>query len=605
MRNWIISLVGVLFVSWAAGPVSAEMVLAEGGQSDYRIVMAEGASPSERHAAQELQHFLHEMTGATLAIATDAGPISAHEILLGDNEHLRKLGIRVDFAALGDEGYVIQTFGDHLVIAGGRLRGTMYGVYGLLEDHLGCRWFTPKVSRIPKRDHLTLGDLNDRQIPPLEYRELLLFDNYDGDWMARNRMNGSRARLEEKHGGKIRFGRGFFVHTFNRLVPPDKYFDEHPEYFSLIDGKRVKDHSQLCTTNEDVIRLCTQGILQAMRDQPDAFVFSVSQNDRYNFCQCDNCQALAEREGSQMAPVLHLVNRVAEAVEKEFPDKVIETLAYQWTRKAPKTMRPRPNVIVRLCSIECCFSHPLATCDSEANVAFRRDMDAWARVGNRLWVWNYGTAFHHYLLPFPNQFVRAPNIRFYVAHNVKGIMEQDTHNTADSELAELGGYITAKFLWNPNYDRDTAINEFLAGYYGPAASTIRAYIDLIHAKVIDQNIHMGIWVGPDSPHQDDDLLSRGDALWARAEAEVANDPELLHRVRLSRMSVDYAILERARRRAKTGDTSQPRSDALARKRFSAFFDALSHSEVTRIEEWKLLDPVAYRKGLATALGMDE
>ena len=73
-----------------------------------------------------------------------------------------------------------------------------------------------------------------------------------------------------------------------------------------------------------------------------------------------------------MAPVLQLVNRVAEAVEKEFPDKAVETLAYQWTRQPPKTMRPRPNVIIRLCSIECCFSHPLATCDSPANRTFRR-----------------------------------------------------------------------------------------------------------------------------------------------------------------------------------------------------------------------------------------
>ena len=108
---------------------------------------------------------------------------------------------------------------------------------------------------------------------------------------------------------------------------------------------------------------------------PDAFVYSVSQNDWDNHCECAACQALAETEGSQMAPVLQLVNQVAEAVEQEYPGKAIETLAYQWTRKAPKTMRPRPNVIIRLCSIECCFMHPLATCDSEQNQAFRKDAE--------------------------------------------------------------------------------------------------------------------------------------------------------------------------------------------------------------------------------------
>ena len=257
------------------------------------------------------------------------------------------------------------------MIAGGPLRGNLYGVYGLLEDHLGCRWFAPGVSRIPHIARIALGPIDETKIPVLEYREPYTFDCMDGDWCARNRMNSSSARLEARHGGRVRFADGLFVHTFARLVPPAKYFAAHPEYFSLVGGKRQNGYAQLCCTNEDVIRICTEEIRAAMRAQPDATVFSVSQNDTDKHCECPRCQALARQEGSQGAPVLNLVNRVAEAVEKEFPGKAVETLAYQWTRQAPKTMRPRPNVIVRLCSIECCFSHPLATCDSRENRAFR------------------------------------------------------------------------------------------------------------------------------------------------------------------------------------------------------------------------------------------
>ncbi|KKL12661.1 hypothetical protein LCGC14_2533520 [marine sediment metagenome] len=94
--------------------------------------------------------------------------------------------------------------------------------------------------------------------------------------------------------------------------------------------------TQLCCTNENVIRLCIEGIRRAMRGQPDAFVFSVSQNDWHNYCECDNCRTLAEQEDSQMAPVLQLVNRVAEAVETEFPDKVVETLAYSIRELMPQ-----------------------------------------------------------------------------------------------------------------------------------------------------------------------------------------------------------------------------------------------------------------------------
>ena len=332
-----------------------------------------------------------------------------------------------------------------------------------------------------------------------------------------------------------------------------------------------------------------------MRTQPDAFAFSVSQNDWAYYCQCDQCQALAKRENSQMAPVLQLVNHVAAAVEKEFPDKVVETLAYRWTRRVPKTMRPRPNVIIRLCSIECCFAHSLAKCNSEANRKFREDAESWAKLGGRLWVWDYVTDFQHYLLPFPNQRILNDNIQFFIRNNVKGIFEQGTHNTPHSELVELGGYLTAKFLWNPDYDEETAINEFLTGYYKQAADPIRKYIDLIHDQVGDKT-HVGIGAKPDSPHLTDKLLIEADNLWQLAEDLVADKPEVLRRVRLSRLSVDYAIMERVK--------LQPENHQLrilARNRLQQFFETLQSSPLTRFRERAELDKDQYRREIEDKL----
>ncbi|RMF98853.1 MAG: DUF4838 domain-containing protein [Planctomycetota bacterium] len=298
--------------------------------------------------------------------------------------------------------------------------------------------------------------------------------------------------------------------------------------------------------------------------------------------------------------MLFLVNRVAEAVAEKYPDKAVETLAYQWTRKPPKTMRPRPNVIIRLCSIECCFAHPLAECDQEANRRFVEDLRGWARICDRLWVWNYVTDFRHYLLPFPNLRVRNDNIRLFAENHVRGVFEQDTYNTPSSELAALNGYITAKFLWNPDYDEDTAINEFLEGYYGKAAPFIRRYIDAIHDRVAEENIHMTIWVPPTHPHLTDELLVEADALWQHAEDAVRDDAVLLRRVRIGRISVDYAILERAR----VAPAAEPLA-SLARKRFEPFFAALKISGLTRIREWNELNVDEYRSGLARALKLDE
>ncbi len=524
--------------------------IARNGRSKYRIVVAVDASPSTMHGAIELQMFLHMMTGAEVPIVSDRLPVGKREIILGNNDHLKRIGVNIDFDKLGDEGYVLRTSGKHLVIAGGELRGNMYGVYGLLEDHLGCRWFTPEVSHIPLFERLEIPPLDETNIPVLEYREPYVWEAFDGDWAARNRMNRNSkdGGLGVKHGGRIEWVPDMFVHTFEKLVPPEKYFRQHPEYFSLVGRRRLRKRSQLCSTNEDVVRIVTEGVLEAFRKNPQAYVISVSQNDWGNYCECPKCSALAENEGSQIAPIIQMVNRVAEEVEKEFPGRMIETLAYQWSRKAPKTIRPRHNVVIRLSTIECCFSHPLESCDSPENIEFANDIREWSKTADRLWVWNYMTSFTHYFVPFPNLRVRDDNIRFFVNNNVKGIFQQDVYTTPFGELSELSGYLNAKLLWNPDYDEDTAINEFLAGVYGPAAGPIREYIDIIHDKVEDDNIHIGIWQGPDAEYLTDEILTGADSLWAEAETALEDMPEVLERVRIARLSVDYAIIARDRNR---------------------------------------------------------
>lgn len=605
MRRVLPEWIAVAGLLLAAAPTGAgEIVLADGGKSPYHIVVSAGAAPPVRHAAEELRSFLREISGAEIPIVTDREPPGPAEILVGGSERLRALDPSIDLAALGREGYVLRTVGPHLVIAGGEPRGTLYGVYGLLEDHLGCRWFTPAVSRIPKQERLTVPELAETVVPALEYREPFTFDCFDGDWCARNRMNSSSGRLDEKRGGKIQFGDGFFCHTFATLVNPGVHFAAHPEYFSLVGGQRQSGYAQLCCTNEAVIQLCIEGIRAAMRAHPEAFVFSVSQNDTFLQCECERCQALAAAEDSQMAPVLALVNRVAEAVEKEFPNQVVETLAYQWTRRPPKTLRPRPNVIVRLCSIECCFAHPLESCDSPANRAFCADLAGWAKVCDRLWIWDYVTDFAHYLLPFPNQRVRDDNIRLFVRNHARGIFEQDAYESPEGELSGLGGWLTAKYLWNPAYDEETAIAEFLSGVYGPAAAPIRGYLDLLHDYVVKENVHVLIWAAPTSPHLPDELLLAADRLWQKAEELAAGDSAALGRVRLARLSVDYAIAERVRAAGVPQDAAPTPLAALAIARYRSYGETLAASGITRFHEGRPLDIAAYRAGLAAALGVD-
>jgi alpha-glucuronidase len=177
MKFWRALAAVVVLTMMAGGIAMAQVVLAKDGKSLYRIVVPQKAIPSERYAAEELQRYLERISGAKLPIVTDSEPMGSHEILLGDNAHLRKLGIQVDFAKLGTDGFVLRTFQNHLIIAGGRPRGTLYGVYALLEEKLGVRWFTPEVEFVPKMERVELPVLNETQVPALEYREGLLDGN--------------------------------------------------------------------------------------------------------------------------------------------------------------------------------------------------------------------------------------------------------------------------------------------------------------------------------------------------------------------------------------------------------------------------------------------
>lgn len=624
LARWLYTLAPLLILcrlsTVEAAETKGELVLADAGRSAYQIVVATSAPTSTRYAAEELQRFLEQITGVRLPIIADSAPSQDREILVGQSQRLTALGLAGELASLGREGYILRTAGLRLVIAGGEPRGTLYGVYGLLDDHLGCRWFTPEIQRIPKRSRLVVPPLAQRQVPVFAYRETYTWESYDGDWMARNRLNGAGGRgrllerqgirppvpeLEAKHGGSIRFGFGFFVHTMEKIIPAEKHFAPHPEYFALWKGKRVRE--QICNSNPEVARLCTEGILHGMRTQPEATVFSLSQNDNRTYCECESCTAIRKSEETAMGPLLHLVNKVADATEREFPDKLVETLAYLWSRQPPKHLRPRRNVVIRLCDIECCFAHPLASGCNERNQAFVKDLKAWSKVCDRLWIWDYTTNYAHYLLPLPNKRLLDDNIRLFAANRVAGVFEQGTYDTPDSEMVALKAYLIARFLWNPQDDQRRATSEFLDAYYGPAAGTIQAYLDLIHDYAEKEQIHVGIYVRPTHAHLPPRLLAEANSLWDEAESRAAADQGSLDRVQRSRMSLDYAIVEQARAVAKmpTGRRSDEQSNllALAKMRFRLFMATFGRSKLTRIREWKDVDKADYRAKAAADLGI--
>lgn len=524
------------------------LTLAERRKTAYRIVIAKDPSPSVFHAAEELKRFLGEISGADFPIAFDTDRQTECEIIIGKNAHFDALDCGVDIVGLGTEGVWLKTVGKTLVLAGSDVRGALYAVYQLLDEHLGCRWFTAEDSFIPKRACLTLPELDERFIPPLEFRDPYMLNYNDGAFYSRNRCNAESGQLGPAEGGKVTYAR--FVHTMQELVPPEEYFESHPEYFALrIDengnGVRQNGYAQPCLTNPEVLAIAKKNVRRILASRPDADIISVSQNDNYTFCQCEKCRAVDEEEGSHAGTLLRFVNAIAEDIEADYPHVAVDTLAYQYTRKPPKITKPRHNVIVRLCSIECCFGHPLESCSLSGTEggqgSFTADLEGWSAISSRLHIWDYTANFAHAIQPFPDFKVLAPNIRYFIRHGVTGIFEEGENSVRDhGELNPLRQYVLAKLLWNPELDPERLVNEFLAGYFGMAAPAVREWFDLLHAGVME-DVHVHIYDGPRQPYLSDEFLDASEPIFDEAE-RLADSDTILERVKKLRLSVRYVRL---------------------------------------------------------------
>jgi hypothetical protein len=566
------------------------LLLAEGGTTEYVVTVGQEASPPERHAAEELAEYLGRVAGVQFALVAPEQAGDHPRIAVGPQAALAAGLEPSALDGLGEEGTLRATVSPHLILTGGRAarRGTLYAVYSFLEDELGCRWWTHEVEHIPRRLHLEVGERNHRFVPRLEYREPFWYHGFDGDWAVRNRSNGNSERLDEQRGGHHIY-KGF-VHTFYPLVPPQKHFDEHPEWYSEIEGKRTYERAQLCLTNPELLVFLVERVKEWLRESPEATIVSVSQNDWHGACQCADCRAVDEDEGSHAGTLLRFVNAVAERIEEEFPHVAVDTLAYQYTRRPPAHTRPRHNVIVRLCSIECNFGQPLT---HETNRAFREDIEGWHAICDRLYIWDYTTNFSNYVQPHPNWYVLGENVRFFVDHGVKGVFEQGAYQSYGAEMAELRAWVLAKLLWDPTRDAHALIEEFLTGYFGAAAHHIEGHMRCVHRSLLSAETYLRCFMPPHAPYLTADVLLESLRHLDAAEKAVAGRPDLAARVRLAALPTLYVVLlrwEEVRQHAE--ETGQawplPEQRLAACRRFAAVYEAtrMTHlNEGGRNMEW--------------------
>jgi hypothetical protein len=525
-----------------------ELTLAAGGKAAYTVLLSARPTPPEEKAAADLAQWLKGISGADFPVVREGAGASPGEntISIGRTARLEAAGLREADAGLGNEGYAIALSGKTLFLLGGRVRGPINAVHALLEEDLGCRWYHRDSVTLPARAELTVRPVPRRFVPVLEIRDPFYWDAFDGTWSLRNRTNAPSASVPEEWGGNVDYA--LFVHTYNTLVPPDRYFGDHPEYFSELAGKRRP--VQLCLTHPDVLRITVDKVREVLRSKPNSEIISVSPNDGGGYCECTACKAIDDADGTRAGTLIRFVNAVADAIRDEFPRVRVSTLAYLDTYVPPKSVRPRENVAIQLCTDRHAWSRPFLTVTETEN--FQKAMKAWAEIGATMHIWDYTVNFSHYVAPMPNLPVVTPDIRFYLEHNARGVMLQGAYQSPGSADGPLRCWVWAKQLWDPSLDTRALMRDFVYGFYGEAAEPLWQYQQLqwdlwerYHqqpGKTPAENpLLADIRYTPDNAMLAGDFPEQALALFAQAET-LAKDPETLRRVKLAKLPVLYVAL---------------------------------------------------------------
>lgn len=523
-RSLYAFLVGLIIVSACTG-TAQEITLASNNTTPYKIVVPAAPTKLEQQSASVLRSYIQRISGAMIPVVKEGGKEKSPGIYIGQTGKAEQ----VHPGKLPSESFLIHTDGSDIVICAGNGHGISYGVYAFLEKYMHCKKLSNDPAVIPSSQVIKVpGRIHYEYKPQLVYREVYYPASHDAEYMEWNQLQ----QLDDLW--------GVWGHSFNKLVPAQTYFKEHPEYYSLVKGTRQP--SQLCLSNEDVFKIIVTELKKKMADNPDAIYWSISPNDDNGYCQCDKCSAVDREQGGPSGSLIKFVNRVANT----FPDKKITTLAYAYTHKAPRSLKPADNVYVFLSNIDAYRDKPLA--DEGSAAAFRTDLKAWGGLTKNLFIWDYITQFTNYLAPFPNFNTLQPNMQYLVDNGVKGIFAQGSGETY-GEWAELRSYVEAKLMQDSKADVKALVATFLKDYYEPAAPYLQQYIDLVQEKMLASKRKLDIYGNPVNEwktYLSPELIDQYGTLFDKAEGAAEGNPEFANRVMKARLPLEYTVFQQAR-----------------------------------------------------------
>ena len=581
----VIAVIGVTFVgAKEPAPKTTGLVL-----EDMPIVLPANATEVEKTAAKELQHYLREITGSASSMITESVPVESG-IYLGATKFAKENNVTyTDKNGMG-EGWAIKAVGNSLVITGGEARGTLYGVYHLLEDELGVHWWNMWEEYVPEMESAVLPlDYDYSGEPVFADRGVYSNESLSTLYYVRNRQNGWTSNAPVAFGDEENFARPYHVHIFNRYYPPFytaptsassavwteainpdavDWFVEHPEWFSWSDARQERiSYGQLCLSNDELAADLGQKMIKAIElSYEDAdkagkkrpTYISVTPNDLGGLCECDECDASTAAHG-ESGHLLRFVNKIADIIDDVYPEIKVETLAYWQYFEVPlDDTLPADNVVIRLASSDVNVQRDL---DHPTNAKVKDRLYAWADRLNKsdvpgeydcpqLWYWDYAVNYSENGV-FINHFKFFNDYRHLADVGAFGsFTECQSINTVD--FWDLKHWLLSKAQEDPYQDELELTMTFLNGYYGEdAAQYLFDYLvkmdELNEASTIAYDFSDDFIEAP--------WLSVDDVKWGNAQFEAAiaateanndltkDEKELfINRIQVARGGLDRQIL---------------------------------------------------------------
>ena len=492
---------------------------------------------------------------------------------------------------IAEEGILIKISDSNIYIAGGSGRSTIYAAYEFLEKYCGWGFYAPGLETEPE-GLVELKDLEYIFNPPFGYRMNLLPSNGSGtSHFLKRHLNAKwgPVPLPPEQGGSEIYATNN-CHTFRELISDKEYYEEHPEYFGVDENGKTfpqsGDGAPPCLSNPKVYDIVLENLLAAIRRHPSARYVSVSQNDGMEFCHCEACRKVNEEEGTDGGTVYRFVNRIAAAVEKEYPHILVETIPYNYSTKPPVKTVMRDNVAIRLCLMATCREHTIADESCPYNEKVRAYLQDWSKICKHLEIWDYNANYQNYPISIPNFKLLYQNVRRLRSYPVKGILFLGAHTTdPDIEFSALWGYLQGRLAWNPDmtyveYLRDT--KNFLKAYYGDGGTYLYDYLMLTLMQP-SSDYHYGPSATCEQiipmlklPDGSPDMTYIRDANDLFDLAEAASSGEALERIRRTRLHLDWYELCTTYKFVRANGTEEEK--AVLRGKYEKFISAVNKWE---------------------------